>query len=587
MRRETEHIQRARDRACAAMRDQAQPKPNGHPRSNQHTDAEPIRTLEPYRSFPIEALQAPLAEYARQAAAALGCDPAYMALPALSVAAGLIGNTRAIRLKRTWIEPCVVWSAIVGETGTLKSPAYLIAVAYLFRLQKRLREEFKLGRARYLERLQEYKAAKHKAKNEGPDPGDPPKEPVLQRVVCSDCTIEKLAEILEDNPRGILFARDELAAWPASFQRYKGKSGGTDLPNWLEMHRAGPVIVDRKTGERPSLFVERAAVSVAGGIQPGVLAKALTPEFLDAGLGARLLLAMPAAPPKRWSETEVHPDIETAYHDTLDKLLSLEFGHDNKGEKVPHVLQLTAEAKDAWVKFYDQWAREQASVEGELAAAFSKLEAYAARFVLIHHVATHVSLDTDDLRPISSRSVEAGIALCEWFAGEARRIYATLSETTQERDIRKLVELIGARGGRISARLLQRTNSRKYPTAAHAEAALEALVVDSLASWEEPSVGPQGGQPARYLKLHPTHDTTDTTSPGDDGDSAAAHDTSADSTGPNPGLAGENLGSVGTVMRRTENLGTTTGNARRGGSVGQDGVVSDGSARAREPGEEG
>jgi Protein of unknown function (DUF3987) len=51
--------------------------------------------------------------------------------------------------------------------------------------------------------------------------------------------------------------------------------------------------VDRKTGERKTLFVPHAAVSLCGSIQPGVLARALSADFLDAGLAARLLMAMP------------------------------------------------------------------------------------------------------------------------------------------------------------------------------------------------------------------------------------------------------------------------------------------------------
>src|SRR5262249_7185325 len=154
----------------------------------------------------------------------------------LAVVASVIGNTRVIRLKRTWNEPCVVWSAIVGDSGTLKSPAYLASVAHLFRLQKQLLD-------RHKEETKQYDAAiaEHK-KNDGSDPSDPLEKPVLRRVVCSDTTIEKLAEVLEDNPRGILVGRDELSAWFASFCRYKGKAGGTDLPNWLEMHRAGTIL---------------------------------------------------------------------------------------------------------------------------------------------------------------------------------------------------------------------------------------------------------------------------------------------------------------------------------------------------------
>src|SRR5262245_2632461 len=119
------------------------------------------------------------------------------------------------------------------------------------------------------------------------------------------------------------------------------------------MFRAGTVVVDRKTGERTTLFVHRAAVSVTGGVQPGVLARALTQDFLDAGLAARLLMAMPPKLPKRWTEAEVGPKTERAYHDALDRLLGLAFDTDPDGEPAPHVLRWAPDAKATWVEFYD------------------------------------------------------------------------------------------------------------------------------------------------------------------------------------------------------------------------------------------
>src|SRR5262249_37434894 len=148
---------------------------------------------------------------------------------------------------------------------------------------------------------------------------------------------------------------------------------------------------------------------------------------------------------------------------------------------------------------------------GELAAAFSKLEAYAARFALLHHVVTHVYLESDDLREVGSRSVEAGITLCRWFAHEIRRIYATLSESTEECDARRLVEYITSRGGGITARELQRSNNRKYPTVAPAEEALNGLVQASLGTWEKQETTAKGGHPTRVFLLCTTHDTTDRT----------------------------------------------------------------------------
>jgi hypothetical protein len=545
-------------------------------RAGDGPPAKRVRTLEPYQAFPVEALPSPLGEYVRQSAAALGCDPAYIALPVLSVVSSVIGNTRTIRLKRDWQEPCIVWSVIVGESGTLKSPAYRMAVAYLWKVYKRQLKEHKEAVASYMAKLEEWKAKKREAdKNDGLSPGDPPEEPVLRRVACSDTTIEKLAEILEDNPRGTLVARDELSAWLGSFSRYKARGAGSDLPNWLEIFRAGTVVVDRKTGERRRLFVERAAASVTGTIQPGVLAKALSPEFLDSGLAARLLLAMPVAPPKRWSEVEVAQHAEDAYHGTLDRLLALDFAVEGK-EKVPHVLRLSTEAKLAWVEFYNSWAREQAAAEGELAAALSKLEAYAARFALIHHVVTCVHLEVDDRREVGIRSIRAGIALCFWFASEARRIYATFSETAEERASRKLLEHIRNQGGRITARQLQRSNCRKYPNSEAAEAALNGLVEAGLGAWEERATSPVGGRPVRRLVLNMTHDKTDTTPDGESGGNEWPADTTADTTPATPSISQETEGCVGFVMRHIDDEGSETAPPGQDGSVGRGEVVSDG-----------
>src|SRR5262249_14719903 len=85
-------------------------------------------------------------------------------------------------------------------------------------------------------------------------------------------------------------------------QRYKGKGGGTDLPQWLEGYYAGTVVVDRKTGDKPTLFIPRAAVSVTGTITPGMLARMLSPDYLEAGLGARLLMGWPPRRRKVWTE---------------------------------------------------------------------------------------------------------------------------------------------------------------------------------------------------------------------------------------------------------------------------------------------
>src|SRR5262249_37448594 len=145
-----------------------------------------VRRIDPYQDFPVQSLPEPFAAYAVEAAASLGCDPAFLALPLLAVGGSAVGNTRVIRLKRGWEEPSVFWSALVSDSGTLKSPAHGRAVGRLYRIQKRLFQEYREKRAAYQNELQEYQEKKRKAKDGGKDPGPAPEEPVQQRIVCSD-----------------------------------------------------------------------------------------------------------------------------------------------------------------------------------------------------------------------------------------------------------------------------------------------------------------------------------------------------------------------------------------------------------------
>jgi DNA polymerase I-like protein with 3'-5' exonuclease and polymerase domains len=513
-----------------------------------------IRLIPPYIPFPVAALPRPLLGYVTQGAAALGCDPAFLALPVLTAIASVIGNTRRISLKRGWSEPLVIWAAVVADSGTLKTPAWKKAFDYLFRMQKHLRDEHKKAIIQYQQELEEYKDAKKKARSEGGDPGLPPEMPVLRRVIVNDTTIERLAQILEENPRGALVARDELAGWFASLTRYKGTAGGSDLAGYLELWQAGTLMVDRKTGDpdRRTIIVALAAACISGCIQPGVLANALTREFMDSGGAARILLAAPPKHRKQWSDVDVPPEVVTAYEALIDKLFNLEF--DAQNDQSPHFLGLSPDGLKAWIVFYNRFASEQHAVEGELAAAYSKAEAYAARFALLHHVVSHVNVDNSDLRPIGPRSVEAGCTLAAWFANEARRIYATLTESKDELQLRRLVEFIRSHGGSITVKKLQQSNSRNYPTSEDAEIALQALVTDGLAEWHERPSTAKGGRPTRDCVLIPLRasDETDETPPsGGEADDPSTN-VVEDGTASEHQIPNESGGLVGNVDGLTE-----------------------------------
>jgi hypothetical protein len=194
-------------------------------------------------------------------------------------------------------------------------------------------------------------------KDRGPKPVRPRDPPTF---ITSDATIEALGELLEDNPRGLLLARDEMDAWFKSFTRYKGKGGGTDRPQWLELHRAGTLRIDRLTRERRRLAVRRAAVSLTGTTQPSVLGEGLDLDALQAGVGARFLLTMPPDRRRVWTEAALPDEVVGRYQRLLRSLLDLPLRDERK--RRPHFLDLSAPAKRLWVDFTTSGARFSSSL---------------------------------------------------------------------------------------------------------------------------------------------------------------------------------------------------------------------------------
>ena len=162
----------------------------------------------------------------------------------------------------------------------------------------------------------------------------------------------------------------------------------------------------------------------------------------------------------RLIRVEVAPHVEQAYHDALDRLLALDFDTCD-GEKTPHVLRPSEEGKAAWVAFYNAWAREQAGVEGELAAAFGKLEGYAARFALLHHVVGCIARGEDDLVPVERDSDESLLEAYQrgddLHSRTARNVLRIEEVTKQHRQLAKALNFgllygMGARGFRQYAK---------------------------------------------------------------------------------------------------------------------------------------
>jgi hypothetical protein len=466
-----------------------------------------------YHPFPVAALPRAIQRFVVIGATAIGCDPSYVALPLLVALAATIGNARQLQLKPGWLVPCVLWAVIIGESGTLKSPALRAVLRSIFRQQQKALAEHAEKMRQYEADLAEWDKAmalwkKNKSASNAP-PARPP-APEATRLVAADVTIEALATLLLANPRGMLVVRDELAAWFGGFDRYAAKRSSADCAAWLSMYNADPVLVDRKTGDKRTIYVPRAAVSIVGGVQPGTLRRALGVEHRENGLAARLLLTNPPRVPKEWRETGIDARAESELEVLFSRLRELKPDIGDDEHIRPVTIGLTSEAKGVWVAFYATHARELAETTGDLASALSKLEEVAARLALVLHFVRWAASDPTlvSANEIDAQSMTAGVELARWFTHEARRVYQMLDETDADRDQRLFVEWIAAvKGGAVTARDVQ-SGYRKLRAPGAAEEALNKLIMAKRGAWESVPTTPRGGRPSRVFHLSAASSST-------------------------------------------------------------------------------
>lgn len=261
-------------------------------------EARPRLRVVPRHPFPLEALPAQAAEYADQLVRG-GLPLEYVGpsiLAALSTAVG--GRVKLEVADGMWPERAVVWVALVGQSGTVKSPA----IAYVLRAIEDLE---KPASERYQRDLAAWRDLPKPQRDRTP-------KPVRSRLLVGDSTIEALAKILEHNPGGLLLRADELSGLVKGLGQYK-KNGGADRSHLLSIWSSSPLSMDRIEGET---YVHCPVVSILGGIQPARLA------LLDGddGLAARWLYS---AYPDDDIELEDFTSIRKAADDWRDLLRTI------------------------------------------------------------------------------------------------------------------------------------------------------------------------------------------------------------------------------------------------------------------------
>jgi len=431
--------------------------------------------------YPAHRLPEPLASYTMQVADSIGVDPCFAAMPLIAMAGACIGTTRCIMPRHGWLEPAMIWAGIVAESGAKKTPVFRAVLRPLRDIDSQRIAE---GQAA----TEQYEAAKANHKD---DPeGEHPQPPRLVRHVVSDVTPEGLARMLEHNPRGVLLDRDELSGWLAGFDRYSKGAGGAEASFWLSAWSGERAVVDRAS--RATQHIARAAVSIAGQIQPGVLRHCIGTEHRDNGLLPRFLLAAPPRQPAFWTDTEIEDELQRRIKQMVEHLLSLV--HADSG--APVVVKLGPDARDAFRSWHDTNAIETVAETCTMAAFTSKMPAHVLRLALIFHeaVAADASNGYSDgglSDGVSVETIERAIELATWHAEQMRRVVDLFGEdepTEAERlqsEEMALVRWVEGRGGHVEVRDVTSHLRRYRGKTEEAKKQLDRLVMLGYGVWKE------------------------------------------------------------------------------------------------------
>lgn len=251
---------------------------------------------------PLEAglIPAALRPWLTDVAERMQCPLEYPVVPALIAICAIVGNEVCVKPKErdSWLECPNLWGAIVGDPGVMKSTAVVDAMRFLKEIERKEDERFRKENPEHAFELAAREAEKkaikqqleryyHPAKQKASPGGaivdhavafeelkarfkelEAIEEPKPKRLTTSDATVEKLGELIDENPRGLLNNRDELAGFFANMDK-PGREG--DRAFYLEAWNGrGDSRVDRIS--RGSVHIPRVTLSIFGSIQPTIIA---------------------------------------------------------------------------------------------------------------------------------------------------------------------------------------------------------------------------------------------------------------------------------------------------------------------------
>jgi hypothetical protein len=491
-----------------------------------------IAELKPVPAFDADTLLPDvLRAWIMDEAERMPCPPDFIAAAALVALGSIIGARCAIKpkVRDSWLIVPNLWGGIVGDPSAKKSPAWDAALKPLDRLIAKAREAHSAALADYETDKVVFDAQKDaiegriKEAAKKPSKGDPasiakelrthgeqaPEVPTLRRYKTNDTTVEKLGELLRENPTGLLILRDELVGLIATWER-EGREG--ERAFFLEAWNGSQSFDTDRIG-RGHICIPNLCASIFGGIQPDKLTVYLEQAahaLANDGMLQRFqLLVYPD--PRRWEWRDRAPDkaVRDAAFAIFEKLADFDpvaWGAAPKGDfaKFSH-FRFSDNAQGVFIEWSGDMHRTRIPKEDEpiVRQHLAKFDKLFPALALIFHL---VDCASQGLRgSVTKEAALRAAAWCEYLEAHARRCYGLIKDDGLRAAQALAAKLEhGALEDGFTLRDVRRNQWRSLTTDEAIQAALDWLEdEDWLRSEATGGTGPGSGRRTLRYGIHP------------------------------------------------------------------------------------
>jgi hypothetical protein len=444
--------------------EQAREEPSGV-KLDEWSDPESIDTgLLPVPAFDLRLIPPALRPWIAEIADRAQCPLDFLGMGAIVSAGALVARTLAIRPKRydDWPVVSNLWGGIIAPPGFLKSPMIAEILKPVRSLAYDAAKRFEQAKRDYESNVvvenakranieQKIKAVIKEKVAGGPAAektrdatietlraklaelaSEPPRQ---ARFEITDPSVEKLGEILNQNPGGALLVRDELTGFLRSLER-QGHEG--DRAFYCEAWNGlSPYSFDRIG--RGTIHIGRICVSIFGGIQPGkwnsYLREAFTDGENDGFMNRFQMTAWPDRPGPwhnvdRWPDTVAKKTAVSIYK-ALAELEPMDLGAEPTEVGEFPYLRFAPAAQD----LFNAWRSDlEAKVRHPeehpiLVSHLGKYRSLMPALALVFHAVARVA-DSDDSIGVSQSAATLAAAWCDYLEAHARRCYQSVTDAT-------------------------------------------------------------------------------------------------------------------------------------------------------------